>query len=701
MPIFTTPDLPFFKNDGSVNSFGTAYFGAPDTNAKTNQKQPYLDRELTTPANAVQALTAGGKLAQTLFYGEDYSLIIEDSDAVQINEYLSILPVFQSDSIGGLAGFEFATVATMGTRTTTGGDVIAPVLGYRFSTLGFYSNGDGGGADYVVTNDTADGRGKIDLGGGFTATLINNGQYANVLQYGATENGASEETSIFSAAVDYNGSVLIPEGVEVLVNGINLDLKRLLGGGKLSYTTTSAFPGDTYNMNNDIEFKDITLECRQRNRLNIESNNINLINVTEKLNTSDTDAGAYTNINWMGTETFSTTNHTSIDTGIKINDTGVLNINGAILKVNDAGLGVGTGIDDGTDAIKISTGSGNISNVVVEGCSRDVIDAFVSTGEMNINNIQSDKFVINIIELKIQDSQGTSEIPKDINISNVFCGAGGIQENDNFAGLLIVNARTTYSDTYAPRRINVTNWNCRDIGQAQSSGNYYGCIVEGGYDINLINFNTGNVKSHGLSIGPNVHRVKIANSNIHADDRAISVNGVTEMFIENSVIGEDYETGNQSTYGLFGSGASSLIKINNSKVRGTTNSIRAESATINEFKCVGSTLLGAWRVDNFDSAEFSASDVVSQSSSVNTISCLGSGVSLKITGGSVKDGQRGLSRDNIDRFIINGVTFDGNSSVMFGTSGTDDNILVGCVSNGSGSFPTATGAEQFANNIVV
>lgn len=256
-------------------------------------------------------------------------------------------------------------------------------------TKSYYANdnsGSGSATYKILTAAQASSDGyTIDEYGNHTlangnVAILQNEDYANVVQYGAIQNGAAIETDLFNAAIGFNGIVKIPHGVEVLVDDIDLDLKKLFGGGKLSYTTISAFPGDTYNFNNDIVFDGITIECRNRNRLQLESNNITCINVVEKLNTSDTAAGQYTNVNWQGTQTISITGHRTIDTGLKITETGRLTITGALIEVNNAGLGVGNGIDDGTDGLKISTGSGNIQNLVVRGCSRDVIDGFVSSG---------------------------------------------------------------------------------------------------------------------------------------------------------------------------------------------------------------------------------------------------------------------------------------------------------------------------------
>ena len=576
---------------------------------------------------------------------------------------------------------------------------------------GYYTAGDGAHAEFLIKTaaqaatdgDVIDGYGNHTIANGNVA-ILQNREFANILQYGATENGAAVETAILTAAITYNGIVEIPDGIEILVDDIDPALKKLFGGGKLSYTTDSAFPGDTINFTNDIVFDGVTIECRQRNRLNIESDNITLANVTEKLNTSDTDAGAYSNVNWQGTETLSITGHRCIDTGLKISETGRFTLTGALIEVNNAGLGVGNGENDGTDGIKVSTGSGTISNVVVKGCSRDIIDGFVSSGSLVIANVESDTFKVNGIELKVQDGNTTSESPFDINISNVTCGSGGIQNSDNFAAILIVNAQTTYVSTTAPRRINISNVVFRYIGAAQTSGQYYGAYIDGSYELNMSNVTLLQADDYGMRIAPDVKKVNLSNCNIHGITRAISVNGVDRLNIANCNIGTDEETGDESSFGIFNSGTSNHFKLANSNITGTTNSIRAENTTIDQFKATNCTLNGAVRIDNGTLVEFHNTDTFSQSSGVNTVAAAqaaGGITYLKYIGGSINDGSRGISYDNLTRLAVIGVAFRNNNSVTFGTPDENNNIWLGNTSESSGSFPSASGSDQIANNIVI
>ncbi|RHG11834.1 hypothetical protein DW639_02600 [Megamonas funiformis] len=73
-------------------------------------------------------------------------------------------------------------------------------------TLGFYTADDGGGADYVITNDIGedetDEASIIALQNGLYAKLLTN-NYINIKQWGAYGNAANDDTDIFEKAINY------------------------------------------------------------------------------------------------------------------------------------------------------------------------------------------------------------------------------------------------------------------------------------------------------------------------------------------------------------------------------------------------------------------------------------------------------------------------------------------------------------------
>lgn len=78
--------------------------------------------------------------------------------------------------------------------------------GYALKTLGFYTAGDGGGADYVITNDIgdniADGASIISLQNNLYAKLLIK-DYINIKWFGAKIDGETDDSTAFNKAVSY------------------------------------------------------------------------------------------------------------------------------------------------------------------------------------------------------------------------------------------------------------------------------------------------------------------------------------------------------------------------------------------------------------------------------------------------------------------------------------------------------------------
>ena len=132
-------------------------------------------------------------------------------------------------------------------------------------TLGFYSAGDGGGADYVITNDIgedeADEASIIALQKGLYAKLIIN-NLTNVAQLGAKNDGTENAINIFNIAKNAIGKVVIPNGIFNVDGELEDTILYFMGG-----TITG-----TLNVNNveiqaplDTIFGDITLTGQIKN----------------------------------------------------------------------------------------------------------------------------------------------------------------------------------------------------------------------------------------------------------------------------------------------------------------------------------------------------------------------------------------------------------------------------------------------------
>lgn len=114
--------------------------------------------------------------------------------------------------------------------------------GYTLKTLGFYIAGDGGGANYVITNnigeDEADEASIIALQKGLYAKLLIQ-DYVNAKQFGAKSDGETDDTGALQKAINFckkndNVSILLlPEGNYKTTDTLNIYLDKftLKGNG--------------------------------------------------------------------------------------------------------------------------------------------------------------------------------------------------------------------------------------------------------------------------------------------------------------------------------------------------------------------------------------------------------------------------------------------------------------------------------------
>lgn len=108
-------------------------------------------------------------------------------------------------------------------------------IGYTLKTLGFYEANDGGGADYVITNDIgedeADEASIIALQKGLYAKLLIQ-DYINVKWFGTKGNGEDDDTNALQLCFNYvkDGCVTIPEGIYKTTEQLTADKGMKLFG---------------------------------------------------------------------------------------------------------------------------------------------------------------------------------------------------------------------------------------------------------------------------------------------------------------------------------------------------------------------------------------------------------------------------------------------------------------------------------------
>jgi hypothetical protein len=415
-------------------------------------------------------------------------------------------------------------------------------------------------------------------------------------------------------------------------------------------------------------------------------------------------------VSWGGSGVTAIGNHETNDCGLRVTGSEIVFINGIVANVNNAGEApAGTGdTNTGTDAVKLSVVAGMIQGLVAKGCSRDVVDAFTSGGPITIDGVWSDTFYINVIEIKQQlGIIDPTKTPRDINISNVYCGAGGKHHSDIYAGIFIFNGDSPEVPNRSPRRINLSNINIRGIGYEPgvgdytTSGIYHGALIDGSYDVSFSNVKLNQARNFGISAS-NCENLTFSNSVVHGRGRGLNVKRCTSVEIANSHIGRDTETGEEAGTGVFFSGETAEFSSFGGAIYGTSNSVRGENATVVNYEAQGTKFLGAWRLDAFTNAKIQGGNVDSRSATLNGLKSGSFGVSgnLKVMGTTIQNSQLGVSEDNLTTLQCIGVTFKDCNTTLGGT-GTGNTIVSGCISDGSGPFRAEAGADIIVNNIVL
>ena len=111
-------------------------------------------------------------------------------------------------------------------------------------TLGFYSAGDGGASTYKIRerieSDEPNDATLIAVGDSLVAELVPSDEI-NVLQFGVTGDGETDDTTLLQLAIDYAETLNIPLVISKTlgITGVNLDDGLLKGDGTLKALGTS------------------------------------------------------------------------------------------------------------------------------------------------------------------------------------------------------------------------------------------------------------------------------------------------------------------------------------------------------------------------------------------------------------------------------------------------------------------------------
>ncbi|MFQ2606789.1 phage tail protein [Aeromonas caviae] len=530
--------------------------------------------------------------------------------------------------------------------------------------------------------------------------------------FGADHTGSTLNDAQIQKIAANNKTLNVTRGQKLRVSTIPTTFTAFTGGGRLIWDNNAA-ELVVYNMPDNFKLIDFGIETIYRNRLAINANDMVLTLVREYQSDARTEAARYNAVEWQSATSMTVTNHATYNTGARFAAASPdcsLTVNGIVNRVNHVGEGPDGNLH-GTDGIKVSGGTShamrslNISNQKCFGTSRDIIDTFVGGGECNISNIWADGFYFNQIEIKSEGVAAASidNTPHDINISNFNCRPGGLGTASTFAAVMLFN-QAEGDNNSSPRRVNISNYNTRRIGLS-AAGTYYGVRASGAFDLNFNNTNITQVKDHGLS-ATRCRNIKLVNSNLHGVQRGASLADCERIKLIGSSLGLDEQSGEQSAFGLFGSGINRELIVEGSTINGATRSLSVENATLNVGKFTSSVLNGPARVDVFTDIEFIGTNVDAKSTPASNIDCFLSDSAtpsseLKFIGGKLMNGRRGINELSLTLLRCIGTTFENTNAPIAGGSADNRRIILGCVSNGGGSFPSASGSDQIANNIVL
>ncbi len=209
MPQVNAPFRQFSDIDGDPLENGQIYIGTAGLSAESNQVAITDDagNTLVQPVRTLGGRAVNGNTPVNInVVSERYSITVRNKNGSLVASALDVLSLTGevASSVSKLTDFTFTSTTSMAAGTTVGGVSVTPILGTGLRTLGFHSANDGGGSNYIVTEDAQNGIDKIDLGDGLTATLQHpQSEYLDLAKLGAETDDDLQPLIVAAVASGY------------------------------------------------------------------------------------------------------------------------------------------------------------------------------------------------------------------------------------------------------------------------------------------------------------------------------------------------------------------------------------------------------------------------------------------------------------------------------------------------------------------
>jgi hypothetical protein len=259
----TSPFQFFTDSNGNALESGYVYIGIVGLNPQVNPVQAYWDDALTIPAAQPIRTKAGypqrNGSASSVYVAGEYSITVLNKHRSLVFSRLS-----NSESLDDPTGQAVHRVDTIADLRAF---PVPSTIGYLIQVGGYYSVGDGGGGPIRVFMDSGTPGTYVDDGGSVIVPNGGDGSKAylfvarpastDILCFGAKGDDLSADTSAFASACAYSGKIVIPKGLELLINKTTITANYLyltlrqdakikltnadLTGNGLAFTGTGVF----------------------------------------------------------------------------------------------------------------------------------------------------------------------------------------------------------------------------------------------------------------------------------------------------------------------------------------------------------------------------------------------------------------------------------------------------------------------------